>query len=93
VDLRFFRCQPDAPVAWLQQQAAEAGGEPAMMLAIFERHNDPDALNLGFDLYGAYGDGDLIAAWAEAQPLEAINRNQLPAQLTWFPAPFSNPEA
>lgn len=94
MDFRFFRSEPDASVAWPQQQAGEPGDAPAMVLALFERHNDPDALNhLGFDFYGAYGDGDLIDEWAEEQPLEAIDRDQLPAQLTWFPAPFSDPEA
>lgn len=94
MDFRFFRSEPDGWVAWPQQQLGEPGDAPVMVLALFERHNDPDALNhLGFDFYGAYGDGDLIDEWAEEQPLEAIDRDQLPAQLTWFPAPFSDPEA
>lgn len=94
MDFRFFRSEPNAPVAWPQQFVDEPGQSPAIMLTLFERHNDPDALNhLGFDFYGAYGDGDLIDEWAEEQPVEAIDRDQLPAQLTWFPSPFPDLQA
>ena len=86
MEQRFFRSEPDATIAWLNTDA--------FTFVVFERHNDPDALNhLGFDLYGAYGNGYAIDQWAEEQPLETIDRDQLPAQLTWFPAPFSDPEA
>lgn len=85
--IQFFRSEPDAPVVYPSQSADDDSG---IAVVLFERHNDPDALNhLGCDFYGAHGDGDLIAAWAEDQPLEAIDRDQLPEQLTWFPAPFN----
>ena len=97
MDLRFFRSEPDAPVEWpLQQpqQPGETSDTAAVVLVALERHNDPDALNhLGHDFYGAYGDGELIDEWAEEQPLEALDRDQLPTPLTWFPAPFSTSEA
>lgn len=91
MDIRFFRSAPDAPVAWPQQEASSP--DKTVALVPLERHNDPDAINrIGFDFYGAYGDGEHIDQWAENQPLEAIDRDELPAQLTWFPAPFINPE-
>lgn len=86
MDFRFYRSEPDAPINW--------PGTQDFTFTPFERHNDFDAINhLGFDFYGAYGDGELIDKWADDQPLESIDRDQLPDQLTWFPSPFSDPEA
>ena len=83
----FFRSEPDAPVIYPTQSGTDG---PAFTVVLFERHNDPDAINhTGFDFYGAHGDAGLIEAWADDQPLEAIDRDQLPEQLTWFPAPFN----
>lgn len=87
MEQRFFRSEPDAPITW-------PNADTAISLVVFERHNDPDAINhAGHDFYGASGDSYLIEQWAEDQPLEPIDRNQLPERLTWFPAPFSDPEA
>ena len=86
MDFRFYQSEPDAVISWPNQQD--------FIFTPLERHNDPDSINhLGLDFYGAYGDGEMIDQWAENQPLEPIGRDQLPVQLTWFPSPFSDPEA
>lgn len=94
MDLRFFRSESDAPIEWPRQENFSYDEVSTFVFVPLERHKDPDALNhLGVDFYGAYGDGDLIDQWAMGQPLEPIDRHQLPAPLTWFPSPFSDPEA
>lgn len=93
MDIQFFRSEPDAAIS-CPQQPIDPEQTPGVVLVFLERHNDPDAIShAGYDFYGAYGDRDQIDQWAEDQPLEAIDRDQMPAVMIWFPAPFSDPEA
>jgi hypothetical protein len=88
MDYRFYQSTPNAGVEWPVFDSFDS--EPDFTFVVLERSGDPDANNqTGFDFYGAYGDGELIDAWAAVQPLQAITQAQLPNPVTFYPDPFN----
>jgi len=89
MDFRFFKAEPEPKtnIQWPQQ---EPGAKSTFTLVVLERNADPDAhVNDGFDYFGAYGIGKDIDAWAADQPVTVIKKDNLPAPLAFYPAPFT----
>jgi hypothetical protein len=87
MDFRFFKALPEANVQW---PAFPPDQDPPFTLIALERTNDPDANNhTGFDYFGAYGEGGVIAEWAASQPAEEVAKEELPSPITFYPAPFN----
>lgn len=88
MNFRFYKALPDANVQW---PLTPDDGQPGpFVLVALERTNDPDANNhTGFDYFGAYGNSTAMTAWATNQPVQNINKADLPKPVTFYPTPFT----
>ena len=77
MDFRFYKSEfePAVDIAWPTADSLER--DPPFAVIALERHR-VSAIQDGYDYFGAYGDGDLIDAWAADQPITAISKADLP---------------
>jgi hypothetical protein len=77
MDYRFYKSafEPEVDITWPSMDSLEQ--DPPFVVIALERHK-MSVVQDGYDYFGAYGDGDLIDAWAADQPITAISKADLP---------------